>query len=167
MKYTLQNLGTCLNLTILSLFLGGCANALNTPQDQNSNIYSVSLTQIEQQRETLNLKQIKTSGHLVYRDDNDRFTKGFFLLYEGRLDDDRPCSLDRSVTPLLILRSELPKKYRNFTGEKVTVSGVFENKYSESFVLSGSKYNIHAGRNGPLEKAQVLTVEINEKCQGF
>ena len=167
MRYILQNTGTCLNLAILSFFLGGCAIGIKTPQNQNSNIHSVSLTQIEQLRETLNLKQIKTSGHLVYRDYDDRFSKGYFTLHARQQNDERPCSLDPNVTPLLILKSELPRKYRSFNGEKVTVSGIFENKYSEYLVLSGSKYNMHTGRNGPLKKAEVLTVEMNEKCQGF
>jgi len=154
-------------IAILALFLGGCLNESKLPQSQNLNFHSVSLTQIEEQRKTLHLKSITTSGYLTYRDDNDRYTKGFYLLQERKLDNAVSCSLDLQVPPLLILKSELPKKFRNSDGIRVTVSGVFENKQSDFIILSGSKGNVFAGRNGPLKEVTVLSVDPNKKCQNY
>lgn len=146
----------------------GCANQHTLLQSQNlSKNSSVSLTQIDERRETLNLKPIETSGYLEYRDYNDQFLKGYFVLWASKLDFGAPCSLDPNVPQLLIMKSELPKKYRNYDRVKVTLAGVFENKKSDSIILSGSKYNMHAGRNGPLKDVVVLSVDENEKCLGF
>jgi len=154
-------------IVILSLFCGGCVNESKLSQYKNSNFNSVSLAQIEEQRKTLHLKPIKTSGYLTYRNDNDQNTKGFFILQERKFGKNTSCSLDSKVPPLLILKSELPKKYQKSYGMKVTVSGIFENRKSDFIILSGSKGNIFAGRNGPLKKVTMLSVEENESCQSY
>lgn len=146
----------------------GCANQHTLSQSQNLSVHSsVSLAQIDERRETLNLKPITTSGYLEYREHNDQFSKSYFVLWASKFDFDIHCTLDPHVPQLLIMKSELPKKYRNYNRVKVTLSGVFENKKSDSIILSGSKYNVHAGRNGPLKDVAVLSVDENEKCLGF
>ncbi len=145
----------------------GCTNQHKLSQSQNLSVHTVSLAQIDEQRESLNLKPITTTGYLEYRDINSRFSRGYFVLWERKLDIDTPCYLNSNVPRLLIMKSELPKTYRKYYGVKVTLSGVFENKKSDTIILSGSKYNMHAGNNGPLRDVEVLSVDENGKCLSF
>jgi len=156
---------------ILSIFLGsvlaGCASSKKHPEIIGADYQNLTLKQIENQRNDLESKRISTSGYLIYMDIDNRFSNGYFVLHEIQSQDGVACVLNRETPPILILKSELPKKYRKFDQIKVTVSGIFQNKKSDYLILSGSKGNKYAGRNGPLEDVDLLSVDLSNPCQSY